>query len=141
VAGAVHVEEGDAVALLEGVTFYVEHPAANPGEAADGDVAWDERVGHAGESPLLEMHVRAADFAQLHVEHGRVRLKLRLVEFAHFDCCVRLGDEGGSDFGHSARVSVCRLPGKARGRLLNSLTPGHRREARRCYNFRRDGGS
>jgi hypothetical protein len=87
-----HVEKGHAVAFREGLPVNVQQLPANLAETPDRNVAGDERVRHARESPLLQMHVRAAHLREFHLQERGVLFQLRLRHFAHLDGRARFGD-------------------------------------------------
>ena len=61
-AGAVHVEEHDAIALAKRLAVDAAERAANRLEDAGGDVAGNDRIRHAGQAAVPQVHVGAAHF-------------------------------------------------------------------------------
>lgn len=63
-----HVEKGNAVSFRKRPAFDVDHSAANLAQSPRRNMAWDERIRNSGQSAFLQMNVRPANLAQLHVE-------------------------------------------------------------------------
>src|SRR5690606_24036792 len=84
-------------------------------QPAGRDVAGDERVGYAGEAARAQVHVGAADLAELDVEQRGVRLEVRLRELAHLGGEAGRGDDGGADGWHAAMIGPRQGPRPVRG--------------------------
>jgi hypothetical protein len=73
-----HVEKGYPLSLFETSPFDINQLSTDFTQAPNRDVAGDNRVRNAGQSPFPEVNVRAAYFAQLDLQQGRIRFKLRV---------------------------------------------------------------
>jgi hypothetical protein len=95
-----HVEKRHAVAFGERLAFNVQQLSTNFAETPDRDVAGNERVRHARESPLLQVHVCAAHLGKFHFEQRGVLFQLRLCHLAQLDGRVRFGDQRDEHSAH-----------------------------------------
>ncbi len=89
-AGLVDVEERDEVAFAEGATLHVDDRPAHRLDAADRDMPRHERVGHAAEPPVLQVHVGAAHLAVDRAQQRGAWLEGGRGQLDDLDRCMRL---------------------------------------------------
>jgi len=84
-----HVEEHGTVALLEGAAIQAAELAMDRFEDPARDVARNDRVGHAGQPTMPQVHVRAAHFGTLCPKKGGTRREFRRIELANLNRLAR----------------------------------------------------
>jgi hypothetical protein len=105
-AGAVHVEEDDAIALTKrGAIDALQRPA-DVFERAGGYVAWNDRIGHAGEAAMPQVDVGSAHFGPGRAKQRRARRQRGAIEFTNLDGPPRASHHGSED----AITHVVRYP-------------------------------
>ena len=113
-ARPVHVEEHGAIA-------FAQHRAVEPGERpanrfehAGRHVAGNDRIGHAGQTAVPQVHVGAADFRSRRAQQRCARRKIGTSELADLDRLTRGGhhrrEDGSRHFGLH-----CRFVGRDHG--------------------------
>ena len=100
-AGAVHVEERDDVAFLQWHAVYVAQVAAHRRERAGGDVAGDQRVGHAGEAAVVQVHVGATHFAAVDAQQRFAGAEFGQRVLTQLDVAIGSGEHGSPGGAHA----------------------------------------
>ena len=97
------VEEGDAIALVERRAGHISQASVDLVERAGRDVARNDRIRHARQTAVPQMHVSSTHFRQCGPEQRATRRQIRLLEFTDLDGHVRRGHDGGKDGRHEDR--------------------------------------
>ncbi len=99
-AGLVDVEEGDQVALAKGDALDVGDRSTKLFDAAHRDVSGHQRVGHAAQPPVMEVHVGAAHLAVQRAQQRRARLEHGCGQLDDLDRRVWRGDGRRANHAH-----------------------------------------
>ena len=117
-ARPVHVEEDGAIAFAQGRAVEPRERPANRFEHAGRDVAGNDRIGHAGQPAVPEVHVGPADLRPRRAQQRRARRKIGTGELADLDRLPRRrhdrGEDGCRHFGLHCRFVGCRLGSRMR---------------------------
>ena len=101
-----NIEERDSISFGKGLAFYVCQPPPDFTQPPNRYVTGNDGVGNASKPPLLQMNVRAADFAQLYIEQRRTEFEFRFGKFSQLNGCAGAGHQCGNYSIHEIRLCL-----------------------------------
>lgn len=96
VAGAVHVEKGDRVAVCDGIAVDVGDRCRRLTDGSNGNMPRYQRVRHSREFAVPKVDVGSADFGCNGIQDGFTAGGSGLGELADLNGCTGCWDEGGA---------------------------------------------
>jgi hypothetical protein len=91
----VYIQKGDPITLALGNAIHIAQVAADLLEPTDRHVARDQRIRDSTEPAFTQMHIGAADFAELDSQQCRVGFQLRVGVLSYFYTRVWLRNDSG----------------------------------------------
>ena len=104
-----HVEKDHAIPFVDRRAVDAGERSARRVDHAGRDVSWNDRIRHAGEPAVPEMHVGAADFGTFRAKERGANREIRTGEMAELDRRAWRGHHRGENIGHAVYVILERM--------------------------------